>query len=144
MATRLAGRGENDLTTIQILCKNLFNKELPSQVEASNLFAMDRGYLSKSLIDYINSTGCSLVGTHKRSENYPFTFGKQQRIGKRMLLEEIGAKMTYWARKYDKKTKKSVSYPLFIAQDNATIVSIYEDIQKKIDARIQLVVSLDQ
>lgn len=33
---------------------------------------------------------------------------------------------------YVKKTKKSTTYPLFIAQDNATIVSIYEDVQKNI------------
>jgi hypothetical protein len=62
--------------TFQILCRNLYNKTLPEQVDATNMFAMDRGYLSLEMIDYISSTGCSIIGTHKRVKNYPFNFGR--------------------------------------------------------------------
>ncbi len=99
LANRIAGRGESDVDTIKILCQNLFNKPLANQVETSNLFAMDRGYLSASMIDYIDSIGGSIIGTHKRVQTYPFTFGYDIVDSKRVNIQERGAKMTYWATK---------------------------------------------
>jgi hypothetical protein len=119
LASRIAGRGENDVQTIRILCRNLFNKELPEQVDASNMFAMDRGYLSIDMIDYITSIGCSILGTHKRVKNYPFNFGKgvsqstNKKKDKRVVIEEVGAKMTYWAQKVHSgsgRTYKALAY----------------------------------
>ena len=95
LASRIAGRGETDVQTIRILCRNLFNKELPEQVDATNMFAMDRGYLSIDMIDYITSIGCSILGTHKRVKNYPFNFGKgvsqstKKPKDKRVVIEEV-------------------------------------------------------
>jgi hypothetical protein len=108
LATRIAGRGEKDLATMQILCQSLFNKQLADQVETNNLFAMDRGYLSASMIKYIDSIGGSIIGTHKRVQTYPFTFGYQKKVDKkRVTVEERGAKMIYWATKTDNNTEKS-------------------------------------
>ncbi len=106
LATRISGRGESDVDTIKILCRNLFNKQLSEHVQSSNLFAMDHGYLSKSMIEYIDSIGGNIIGTHKRVQTYPFTFGYQKVMGNRVNIEEQGAKMVYWATKNNKTTGK--------------------------------------
>ena len=80
------------------------------------MFAMDRGYLSFEMIDYISSTGCSIIGTHKRVKN---NFGKgisqtaNKKNDKRKVIEEVGAKMTYLAEKQDNgsgETYKALAY----------------------------------
>ena len=66
LAIRIAGRGKTDVETMQILCQNLFNKPLACQVESHNLFAMDRGYLSVAMINYIDSICGYIIGSHKQ------------------------------------------------------------------------------
>ena len=113
IGNRIAGRGENDEKTVTILFLNIFNKKLADQIKCTNLIALDRGYLSAKMIEFLSTKGCSIIGTHKRGLTYPFTFGNQQRTDNRVKIEEIGCKMTYWARYKNQeidKTYKALAY----------------------------------
>ena len=88
LGTRIAGRGETDIDTIEILTRHLFNKQLSQHIKATNLFAMDHGYLSKSMIDYLSQIGCNM--------------------GNRIRIEEHCSKMVYWAEKNRQKFRKTM------------------------------------
>jgi hypothetical protein len=51
------------------------------------------------LIEYLSNYGFQLIGTHKRTKAYPFTFGDSRVCNKQKHIKEKGAKSLYWARK---------------------------------------------
>ena len=71
-------------------------------LELHQIFACDRGYSSKELTEFLIDSKLTLIGTTKRSLNSPFTFGEQQRIGKKQkLITERGAMSAYWETTHD-------------------------------------------
>lgn len=61
------------------------------------------------MIEYIPSTGCAIIGTHKRVKSFPFTFGEQKPHSddSREYVSENGAKMLYWATQRSTTSAKS-------------------------------------
>ena len=106
LATRLSGAKEDLTTTIQTLLCQLLNERHPDRIashQPSNLIAMDRGYLSQDLIDWLVGCGFHVIGTHKRVPNFPFTFGDQKPTHGRKHVMEKGAQSTYWCRNGNNK-----------------------------------------
>lgn len=99
LSVHVARRGETPVDITQILFMNLTDCYLPSQVTGRNIVAMDRGYWSKELIDYLSSSGFQLLGTHKRVGSFPFTFGDTRKHNNQRVVAEEGAKSVYWAKK---------------------------------------------
>ena len=105
LATRLSGQKEELKTTIQTLLTQLLNERHPERIAShnpSNLIAMDRGYLSQELIDWLTSCGFHVICTHKRVPNFPFTFGDQKPTHGRHHVREKGARSSYWSRNNNK------------------------------------------
>lgn len=102
LVTRLSGREESKLQTIQIILRVIFGVEHHDRVRGRNIAALDRGYLQQTLILYLIACGLTVIGTHPRVKGFPFTFGSDrtetQRRGRR-IVEEIGCKSIYWAQK---------------------------------------------
>lgn len=100
LSLRLSGRGESALQTLKILCLHLSCKPLIEQIRIGNTFALDRGYLSKAMIDFIASIGAKLIGTHKRVMSYPFHFGDIEKLKPgQSYVHEVGAKSIYAAKR---------------------------------------------
>lgn len=107
LCTRLSGRQESSLQTVQILLMALTSSNLPDRVQCSNLFALDRGYLFPSVLHWLTSCGAQIIGTTQRRRFFPFTFGAdlshQQRQG-RTFIEEKGALGAYWSQRQNRMT----------------------------------------
>ena len=100
LSLRLSGRGESALQTLQILCLHLSGKQHIDLIRIGNTFALDRGYLSKAMIDFIASIGAKLIGTHKRVMSYPFHFGDIEKLKPgQSYVHEVGAKSIYAAKR---------------------------------------------
>ena len=99
LSIHVARRGESALDVTKIVMMNLTNAQLPEQVSGSNIIAMDWGYWTAELIEYLSSCGFQLIGTHKRTKAYPFTFGDSRVRNEQKHIEEKGAKSLYWAQK---------------------------------------------
>ena len=103
MATRLSGRKESTLQTIQILLLALTGETLPDCVQFPNLIALDRGYLAGAkTVSWLCSIGARIVVTHQRISSFLFTFGDErteQQLSNRRQEAEVGAKSVYWAAK---------------------------------------------
>lgn len=97
---RLIGKGENFDSVVRIILMWMQGVDLPDHVRASDdLICLDRGYLGPSLIEFLMKSGFSLIGTHKRVNSYPFTFGDARNRASRRLVEEVGCKSIYVAKK---------------------------------------------
>ena len=99
LSIHVAHRGESALDVTKIVMMNLTNAQLPDQVQGSNIIAMDRGYWNAELIQCLSNCGFQLIGTHKRTKAYPFTFGESRACDEQKRVEEKGAKSLCWARK---------------------------------------------
>ena len=99
LSIHVANRGETALDVTQILMMSLTNKVLPHQAKGSNIIAMDRGYWNRDLIEYLSCNGFQLIGTHKRTKQFPFTFGNCSPTSCQREISEIGAKSIYWESK---------------------------------------------
>lgn len=100
--TRLSGRGEGALQTVQIIMQQLFGVQLHDRVRGRNHVYLDRGYIEAGLLLFFLRCGLTVLGTHKRVRSFPFTFGDDrtaaQRRGRR-FVDEVGAKSVYWAQR---------------------------------------------
>ena len=83
LSMRLLGRGENYQDVVKILMMWMHNKSLPEHVQGKHLLALDRGYLNQALTEFLLGQGFDLIGTHKRTKWYPFTFGDIAATGNR-------------------------------------------------------------
>lgn len=111
LVTRLSGREESKLQTLQILMRVLFGVEHHDRVRGRNIAALDRGYLNSKLIRYLMTCGLTVIGTHPRVKGFPFTFGSDQteaqRRGRR-VIDELGCKSVYWAEKRAKDGRSRI------------------------------------
>ena len=83
LGMRLLGRGENFQDIVKILLMWMQHVSLPEQVQGKHLIALDRGYLSKTLAEFLLGQGFEIIGTHKKTKWYPFTFGEIASSGSR-------------------------------------------------------------
>jgi hypothetical protein len=74
--------------------------DLSAQVRASHdLICLDRGYMGPSLIAFLLNAGFTVLGTHKRVNSFPYTFGEARNRHTSKVIEEKGCKSLYVAKK---------------------------------------------
>ena len=59
---------------------------------------MDRGYWNTEMIEYLSNNGFQLLGTHKRTQKFPFTYGEVKAVASKKEIVTVGAKSVYWAK----------------------------------------------
>jgi len=98
LSIHIANRGETPLEITQILMMSLTKKLLPQHARESNIIAMDRGYWNREMIKYLSLNGFQVIGTHKRTKTFPFTFGEINPTSNQKVIPTVGAKSIYWAK----------------------------------------------
>jgi hypothetical protein len=91
-------KGDRTIDCIKIMVQGLTNAEIESQIKISNIFAMDRGYQGTEVASFIVEKGGKLIGTHKRTLGFPFTFAAKKVSEKQKGIEEKGHLCTFWAK----------------------------------------------
>lgn len=86
------------LDVTQILMMKLNNQQQPQKAKDSHIIAMDRGYWNTELIEYLSNNDFQLLGTHKRTQKFPFTFGEVNAAASQQKIVAVGAKSIYWAK----------------------------------------------
>ena len=111
LGLRLMGKGESLQDIVQILLMWMQSSGLPHHVQGMNeTIAMDRGYFSPCLIEYLCQQGFHLIGTFRRWKSAPFTFGTFSAANSQRILEK-GAKSLYVARrKFGERWVYAVAY----------------------------------
>ncbi|OWZ06177.1 LOW QUALITY PROTEIN: hypothetical protein PHMEG_00021605 [Phytophthora megakarya] len=72
----VASRGESNVDIVKILQRSLCSATTESQIRLPGIVhALDRGYQSEAVHQQIHSVGGKIVGTHKRTCRFPFTYG---------------------------------------------------------------------
>ena len=89
LSLHIANRGETALDITQILMMSLTKKLLPQKAIGSNIIAMDRGYWNHEMVKYLTSNGFQIIGTHKRTKTFPFTFGEITPTSNQKLIPTI-------------------------------------------------------
>jgi hypothetical protein len=109
---RLIGKGESFDDVVRVILMWMQGVDLASQVRVPDtLICLDRGYLGPSLIEFLLNAGFSLLGTHKRVNSYPYTFGNARNRFTQRVVEEIGCKNIYVAKKkFGDKILYAVAY----------------------------------
>lgn len=127
LSVHLSIGSESSLMTTKILMMNLLNVALPEQVKGKNIVAMDRGYWSTELVEYLSGAGFQLVGTYKRTQSSAFTFGDVSRRNQnQQYIPEIGCKTVYWAKK---KVGQVNSYALAYRDGNGHVTTLFTTIR---------------
>lgn len=74
LSMRVSAMNESLDATVKTLITNLYRTTSDEEIRGSNLVAMDRGYWSESLADWMIRRDFQVVGTHKRSFQAPFVY----------------------------------------------------------------------
>lgn len=93
----VASRGKSTVDIVKVLQRSLCGAATESQIRNPGIIhALDRGYQSALVNQHIHSVGGKIVGTHKRTNRFPFTFGRAPSRFQREIAEkdELSA---YWA-----------------------------------------------
>ncbi|KUF96203.1 hypothetical protein AM587_10001032 [Phytophthora nicotianae] len=97
LSGHIASRGETLGEVLKLMMRSLCGVSTDSQIDLSGvLFALDRGYQSKAVNQHIIECGGSVIGTHKRVQAFPFTYGKPAQKSQK-LINEVGSMSTNWA-----------------------------------------------
>lgn len=84
---------------MKLLQRSLCGAATESRIKLPGIVhALDRGYQSIAVSQHIHNVGGKIVGTHKRTGNFPFTYGKKAGKDQREIAEK-GVKTAYWASK---------------------------------------------
>ncbi|OWZ17712.1 hypothetical protein PHMEG_0008312 [Phytophthora megakarya] len=95
----IAARGESTIDIVKILQRSLCGASTESQIQLPGIVhALDRGYQSDVINQHVHSIGGKVVGTHKRTTKFPFTYGKPANRAQK-AIELTGEKAAYWASK---------------------------------------------
>ncbi|EGZ07973.1 hypothetical protein PHYSODRAFT_526062, partial [Phytophthora sojae] len=71
----VASRGESTLDIVKFLQRSLSGASTESRIQLPGIIhALDRGYQSAAVNEQIHSVGGKVVGTHKRTGRFPFTY----------------------------------------------------------------------
>eukprot|EP00644_Phytophthora_capsici_P007064 jgi/Phyca11/57946/gw1.22.311.1 len=71
----ISARGESAVDAVRVLQRSLCGVSTESQIKLPGIIhALDRGYQSQAVNQQIVETGGSIVGTHKRTGRFPFTY----------------------------------------------------------------------
>jgi hypothetical protein len=92
----IASRKEGVVDCLTILLQSLSGALVENNINIPNLISLDRGYQSAELNKQLLSRGSQIIGTHKRSANFPFTYGRVPKTGQVCVMEE-GATSMQWA-----------------------------------------------
>ncbi|OWZ00722.1 hypothetical protein PHMEG_00028027, partial [Phytophthora megakarya] len=78
LGSHVASRGMSNVDIVKTLQRSLCSATTKSQIRLSGIVhALDRGYQSEAVNQQIHSVGGKIVGTHKRTCRFPFTYGKR-------------------------------------------------------------------
>lgn len=96
----VAARGGSTVEIDRILQHSLCGASTESHFRLPGVIhALDRGYHQSFAVNQqITSAGGSIIGTHKRTGKFPFTFGKHPSQYQQLICDK-GDKSSYWATK---------------------------------------------
>jgi hypothetical protein len=95
-------RGESTNDSVEMLFLSLSKANLSNQISLEkSLVALDRGYQGTKLNTFISACNGHVVGTHKQTAGFPFTYD-QKGSDSCQRIETEGPMSTYWAKGRDK------------------------------------------
>ena len=100
-ATRAAKVGETTRRTIEHLLMNVTRSRHPDDVSFNHEHSifMDRGYMTESVIGYLESSGILFGGASKRGFSAPFSWGEAaSRRFKGVVVPQKGIRCDLWAK----------------------------------------------
>jgi hypothetical protein len=95
-------RGESTNDSVEMLFLSLSRANLSNQITLEqSLVAIDRGYQGTKLNTLISACNGQVVGTHKRTAGFPFTYD-QKGSDSCQRIDTEGPTVTYWAKGKEK------------------------------------------
>jgi hypothetical protein len=105
----IPSRGETQTDSVNLIFRSFCGVNSDRHINLkSNIIALDRGYQSTSLNQAIADRCGRVVGTHKRTKGFPFTYDHNENENC-IKIDTDGALSTYWAKGEDNHCDTIVS-----------------------------------